>query len=197
MFNPLDLENLGASIARAMGESSPTPLGALPRFEGAGIYAIYYTGPHPAYEPLVAANLDLSEPHPIYVGKATPKGGRKGLVSVESSTALRGRLSQHARSIEDSTNLELADFQARWLVLDHVWVNLGESVLIRRHSPVWNAIVDGFGNHAPGSGRAAGMCPRWDILHEGRAWASELRQSGETAHQVMQDVREHLAARLR
>lgn len=197
MFNPLDLENLGESIARAMGESNPTPLAALPRFEGAGIYAIYYNGPHPAYEPLVTANADLTEPHPIYVGKATPKGGRKGLVSPEASTALRARLGQHAKSIEDSANLELEDFQARWLVLDHVWVNLGESVLIRRHSPVWNAIVDGFGNHAPGSGRAAGKRPRWDILHEGRAWASGLRESSETAEQVTQDVWEYFAARLR
>jgi len=196
MFNPLDLDNLGESIARAMGESNPTPLAALPKFEGAGVYAIYYTGSHPAYETLVAANAALAEPHPIYVGKATPKGGRKGLVSPQSSKALRSRLSQHAKSIEDSTNLELADFQARWLVLDHVWVNLGESVLIRRHSPVWNAIVDGFGNHAPGSGRAAGKRPRWDILHEGRSWAAGLQESPETPDQVLQEIRQYFAARL-
>lgn len=196
MFNPLDLENLGASIARAMGETDPVPLGSLPKFGGAGIYALYYSGEHPAYESLVAANLSREDPHPIYVGKATPKGGRKGLASPEAGTALRSRLGQHARSVEEASNLDLADFTARWLVLDHVWVSLGESVLIRRHSPVWNAIVDGFGNHAPGSGRSAGLRPRWDLLHPGRPWAVGLRDSMETPDDVIQDVRAYLAARV-
>ena len=196
MFNPLDLGNLGASIARAIGESQPTPLGDLPRFEGAGIYAIYYTGGHEAYKPLVMANLDNPEPHPIYVGKASPKGGRKGLDNAEAGSALRQRLSQHAASIQAVQNLELEHFQARWLVLDHVWVNLGESVLIRRHSPIWNALVDGFGNHAPGAGREKGRRPRWDVLHPGRTWADKLPEAIETPDQIIQDVQEYLAARL-
>lgn len=197
MFNPLDLRNLGDSIARAMGESEPAPLGSLPKFNGAGIYALYYAGDHAAYAPLVEANRAATDPHPIYVGKASPKGGRKGLASPEVGTSLRSRLSQHARSVSEAVNLELDDFSARWLVLEDVWVSLGETVLIRRHSPVWNAVVDGFGNHAPGSGRSAGLRPRWDVLHPGRSWAAELASSSESQDQVIQDVHEYLAARLR
>ena len=46
--------------------------------------------------------------------------------------------------------------------------------MIARFGPVWNSIVDGFGNHDPGAGRRAGMVSRWDVLHPGRAWASSL-----------------------
>ena len=49
-FNPLDKKNLGASVAEAMLGSPIHPLGGLSSFEGAGIYAIYYTGDFPAYQ---------------------------------------------------------------------------------------------------------------------------------------------------
>jgi hypothetical protein len=194
-FNPLDLENLGDSIARAIGATDPTPLGALPPFNGAGIYAVYYSGDHPAYSQLVAANRIAVEQHPIYVGQAASAGARKGVAPATGGSALRSRLVQHGNSVAAATNLRLEDFQARWLVLEHVWVNLGESVLIRRHSPVWNSLVEGFGNHDPGAGRLAGAKSPWDVLHPGRGWADRLTQSPQDPESIVRDVQEYLRQR--
>lgn len=53
-------------------------------------------------------------------------------------------------------------------------VSWGEGVLIRHFQPVWNQIIDGFGNHDPGSGRYQQKRSVWDLLHPGRRWASLL-----------------------
>lgn len=42
-YNPLDKQNLGASVAEALLGRKVRPLGSITRFGGAGIYAIYYT----------------------------------------------------------------------------------------------------------------------------------------------------------
>lgn len=76
-FNPLDKRNLGESVVEALLERPPSSLANVPAFRGAGIYAIYYAGDYPAYQTLARENR--SEPKtPIYVGKAIPKGARKG-----------------------------------------------------------------------------------------------------------------------
>jgi hypothetical protein len=81
---------------------------------GAGIYAIYYTGDFPAYAPLVAANRKQMKV-PIYVGKAVPKGSRKGLLSESAvdSPTLHGRLRDHCNTIQAAANLSLGDFHCR------------------------------------------------------------------------------------
>lgn len=196
MFDPLDLENLGESIARAIGAQPPLPLGDLPPFLGAGIYAIYYSGDHPAYRPLVEANEISEDPHPIYAGQAVAPGSRKGNIAPDAAPSLRNRLREHARSVDQALNLRLEDFSARWLVLDPVWVNLGEAVLIRRHSPVWNSLVDGFGNHDPGAGRREGVRSQWDTLHPGRPWANVLKPSLSQPDAIERDVQEYLRQRL-
>jgi hypothetical protein len=75
-------------------------------------------------------------------------------------------------------------------------VPLGESAVIRQHRPVWNVIVDGFGNHDPGSGRGKGVRSRWDTLHPGRSWADKYPQRKETASHIVQEIREYLRSRL-
>ena len=100
-------------------------------------------------------------------------------------------------SIEAAINLNIEDFSARWLVMEDVWIALGESAMIRRHQPVWNARIDGFGNHAPGRGRAKGARPQWDTLHPGRAWAEALPSALKSADELQQDVQEYLDYRLR
>ena len=49
-----------------------------------------------------------------------------------------------------------------------------ERFLIRHYRPVWNARMDGFGNHAPGKGRGQQVRSWWDVLHPGRKWAMKL-----------------------
>ena len=178
-FNPLAMENLAESIVHALHLQEPVPLALVPEFDGAGVYALYYHGKFPAYKALAVVNTEkLIEP--IYIGKASPSGARKGIELATQRTALTKRLKDHRKSIEAAINLNIEDFSARWLVMEDVWIALGESAMIRRHQPVWNARIDGFGNHAPGCGRAKGARPQWDTLHPGRAWADVLPPAQES-----------------
>ncbi len=63
------------------------------------------------------------------------------------------RLREHAASIQQVSNLSLDDFLCQYLVVDDIWISLGESLLIEKFSPIWNTILVGFGNHDPGKGR--------------------------------------------
>ena len=193
-FNPLDTKNLAVSVAEALLGRKPRSLVTLTSFSGAGIYAIYYDGTFPAYEPLVKRNMVSQFAAPIYVGKAIPQGARTGRTGSEGgvSKALFGRLKEHAESINTAKNLKLADFTCRFLNVEDIWIPLGESLLISKFSPLWNSIIDGFGNHDPGKGRYMGMRPRWDVLHPGRAWAERCQPRAETTDQIRADVSQFL-----
>jgi hypothetical protein len=197
-FNPLAMESLAESIVQRLMQTDPVPLSGIPRFRGAGVYAIYYTGDFPAYEIVRERNTDGAWSLPIYVGKAVPKGGRQGLDVGQdpNNTAVWSRLGQHAKSVEAATNLDVADFHARWLIVDDIWIALGESALLRDTRPVWNAMVDGFGNHNPGKGRHSGLVPQWDTLHPGRGWATKLtaRETG-AADRIAADAAQYLRER--
>ncbi len=194
-FNPLDKKNLGASVAEAMVSTKVNKLGGLTEFSGAGIYAIYYTGEFSAYAKLTAHNKGKAFSAPIYVGKAVPAGARKGGVSgAVVGRPLFNRLCEHAESIRAVSNLDIDDFHCRFLVVDDIWIPLGESLLIARYSPIWNTSIDGFGNHDPGSGRYNGMRPRWDVLHPGRHWAERCRERPETAEDISRDIESLLAS---
>jgi hypothetical protein len=139
-------------------------------FEGSGVYAIYYHGDFSGYSSLVKA----ADAPPIYVGKAVPTGARKGGRRVLGGKELCQRLREHSESIEQAQNLELTHFTCRYLVVVPVWITLAERFLVEHYQPVWNVVIDGFGNHDPGAGRRAMKRPRWDILHPGRPWADRL-----------------------
>ena len=161
------------------------------RFKGAGIYAIYYTGDYPAYE---AVRCGADREVPIYVGKAVPQGARKGGfgLGISPGYVLYSRLMQHAQSVDQTTNLELADFYCRYLVVDDIWIPLGESLLIERFSPIWNKVIDGFGNHDPGSGRYQQQMSAWDVLHTGRPWADKCRPNIRSADDVLDNLHRFL-----
>jgi hypothetical protein len=179
-YNPLNKLNLGQSVAQALLAVEPLPLARTDQLRGAGVYAIYYTGSFPAYKPIAKRNQGGTFDQPIYVGKAIPRGGRKGRISEASAvgTALRDRLRQHASSVNEATNLQIGDFLYRSLIVDDIWIPLGESMLIERFRPVWNILIDGFGNKDPGSRRATQFKSPWDILHPGRSAMEKLADSG-------------------
>lgn len=204
-YNPLDMKNLGASIAEALLGRKLSPLGELKIFRGAGIYAIYYNGDLKPYELLAARNREDRFEAPIYVGKAVPKGARKGLrenLSGTSSRALFDRLVEHAESIRANerqaegiaakTHLRIDDFFCRYLVVEDIWIPLGESLLIAKFAPIWNHLVDGFGNHDPGAGRHQGKRPLWDVLHPGRVWALRCAGRDDTAEAIAMQVESFL-----
>ena len=186
-YNPLEKRNIGENIVRALLDK---PKESLPpaRFIGAGVYAIYYEGNVPSFYNRIRHDI------PIYVGKAVPSGARKGNVGMgeDQGLALYNRLKQHADSISAVSNLQLRDFTCRYLAVDDIWIPLAETLLIEKFQPVWNVVVDGFGNHDPGKGRHRGKMPLWDCLHPGRAWAERLQPCAFTAEELEQRVREYL-----
>ena len=194
-YNPLEKKNLGASVAEALLGRKLRRLDTLESFKGAGVYALYYRGDFAPYARLAEHNQGADPQAPIYVGKAIPEGGRKGGAAKEgaSTSALYRRLKEHSESIKATSNLRLEDFVCRFLVVDDIWIPLGESLLIARFSPIWNSLVDGFGNHDPGSGRHGGMRPRWDVLHPGRSWAAKCQERKESARDIERDVVSFLA----
>ena len=174
-FNPLSYGAIQDSLSQALMDAELIPLGDVERFEGNGVYALFYNGPFQAYRVISSPKGET----PVYVGKAAPST-RKGeelsamqLLGAYGGTSLFTRMRNHRASIEAAENLEVDDFQVRLLVLSYIWVPLAETSVISRYQPVWNTIVDGFGNHDPGAGRYNGMRPRWDTLHPGRAWAEK------------------------
>jgi len=192
-FNPLDKRNLGESIADALLETKAHPLPPEP-FIGAGVYALYYTGAFPAYSQLTEINRDGQLRCPIYVGKAVPAGARKGGFGDEvvHGKTLYNRIKSHANSISAAQNLERADFHCRFLVVDDIWIPLAESMLIERFKPVWNRVLDGFGNNDPGKGRHDGMLPQWHCLHSGQTWAAKLQPCAYTKEQLHERVEIYL-----
>ncbi len=188
-YNPLDLRALAQNIELALLLREPTALPPPEPFNGAGIYAIYYHGPFRLYKPISSKDCKV----PIYVGRALPAGARQGKVGIGEppGRVLFNRLREHGRSIEAVRNLELNDFRTRFLVVEDLFVSLGERLTIQRFQPLWNQVIDGFGNHDPGAGRRAGARSEWDVLHPGRSWA-DLLVPGRDAAAIRREVKAHL-----
>lgn len=193
-YNPLDKLNLARSIEVELLGRRATPLSEAAKVHGAGVYAIYYWGGFPAY---AAISKDPADPDakPIYVGKAIPQGGRKGGLTADSgrSRALASRLRNHASSVNQASNLNLADFWARHLAVDDIWIPLGENMLIQTFQPIWNVVIDGFGNNDPGIRRATQYRSPWDVIHPGRLAFEKLAPSPQTADIWIERIAEFLA----
>lgn len=196
-YNPLDKANLARSIEGELLGRVPEPLSSVEGIKGAGIYAIYYSGAFEAYASIRCEPKDGVFRKPIYVGKAIPKGGRKGGLTKDSgrSLALKDRLKQHASSVDEALNLDLADFWVRHLVVDDIWIPLGENMLIETFKPVWNRAIDGFGNKDPGRRRATQYRSPWDVLHRGRLFAHKLAESRLSEAFLLQRIDDYFAGR--
>jgi hypothetical protein len=127
---------------------------------------------------------------PIYAGEAVPPASRKGGygLGADPGDVLWRRLREHAKSIEEAENLWLEDFQCRYLVVDDIWIPLGESLLVETFNPLWNRLLDGFGNHDPGKGRYNQMRSAWDVVHPGRAWANKYAVNPRTAEEYILEI---------
>lgn len=195
-YNPLDIENLGDSILRAVVKCPLQPLAGLSEFEGAGIYVLFYTGnakPYPDYDPVAQANSGQVT-QPIYVGRAVRSATRTGLrPRGEPTKAIHKRLNNHRKSIKAAaTTLDVADFYYKYLVLEDGFISLGESHLITVLRPVWNMHVWGFGSNATGKPRESGKRSRWDTLHPGRRGVGKEPNELSEA-EIREKIRRHLA----
>lgn len=174
-YNPLERVNLARSVEATLLQQPLRELPLAEPFVGAGLYALYYAGPFPAYQPISSPDFEI----PIYVGKADPPGSRKGLVDPGSSSGpvLFKRIADHAKSIMAAENLEVSDFRVRYLVVEDIFIGMAEQLLIQQFRPLWNVYVSGFGLHDPGSGRYGSERSEWDEMHPGRPWYSKMTQA--------------------
>jgi Eco29kI restriction endonuclease len=152
-----------SAICRELERQPPTPLTPpIDKFDGAGLYAIYYRGrDHDLYAPLAGHKI------PVYVGQALSHNSATGAATRGRSPLWR-RLQEHSASIDRADNLALSDFGARLLLLPDVHADLGENGLLVFYRPVWNAILTGFGSHEQGSTTRKSRRSAWDTIHPGR-----------------------------
>lgn len=195
LYNPLAKENLGVSVRDALLKQPvlPMPPG---KFKGTGIYAIYYTGTFKHYRRIAEQNRENRFECPIYVGKAVPKGSRKGglIKNPENSTALTSRLKHHADSIRATQNLKIDDFFFRYLAVEDIWIPLGETYMIEKFQPVWNKVVEGFGIKTPGKRRKDQYTSLWDTIHPGRKFVASLGlpPNPKVAAEILRDIETYL-----
>ncbi len=173
------------------------PFSVLPpsfRFNGPGVYGLYYFGDLELYKKL--SELNSSEKYlPIYIGKAVPPGWRTARIMSTEEQVLHRRLREHAKSISQCSNLAVTDFKCKFIILNGLESGLIvplEAELIRKYTPLWNTFVDGFGNHDPGSGRYGQAKSEWDIIHPGRSWVNRLTGASPIKEEVHSKIRAHL-----
>jgi hypothetical protein len=194
VFRSPKFQSVVDDAIRFIAQTPVHPLRPPAQFIGSGVYALYYVGDYELYARIANLNRDTCV-QPIYVGKAVPPGWRTARATESETPDLYQRLREHARSIQQGANLQIDHFKCRFMILSGVESDLVvpvEAELIRRHRPLWNSVVDGFGNHDPGGGRYNQARSEWDILHPGRSWTERL--TGESPHRedVIAKIRQFL-----
>ncbi|MBI4783991.1 MAG: Eco29kI family restriction endonuclease [Oscillatoriophycideae cyanobacterium NC_groundwater_1537_Pr4_S-0.65um_50_18] len=195
-----DFDEVVKDTIRFFNGTPVHPIPAPKRFHGTGIYALYCIAKSGIYSRFNLVNRTAFH-MPIYVGKAVPKGWRQArqLIPVNTqSYELNNRINQHGRSIDLAENLDRSDFFCRFMILEGKESDLigtVEAALIRKYQPIWNTLIDGFGNHDPGKGRYAQAKSDWDVCHPGRPWAIKCQGIHGTKEELLQSI-ENFMARL-
>jgi len=169
-LDPSDPQGVGELIAKTLLLQPLTSMSDLQgsRFYGSGAYAIYYRGSFDAYGPVSGTDT------PLYVGKVDPKTPGAATVEEQGMKLCVRLVNDHARSIRSAENLDLDDFDCRYLVVKSAWQNTAETYLIDQLNPIWNSDVGicyGIGKHGDSPSTRANTRSPWDTLHPGRSWA--------------------------
>jgi hypothetical protein len=161
-FDPLSTGQIANTIC-ATFERQPlvSMVSEIARFDGSGLYALYYRGDsEDLYRELATLQI------PVYAGQALSSNTATGL-RVRERFPLHGRLRQHRTSITDG-GLPIAEFRFRALLLPDVHADLGENALRVGYQPVWNSILTGFGSNEQGPTTRQSKKTKWDTVHPGR-----------------------------
>ncbi|MDA8412492.1 MAG: Eco29kI family restriction endonuclease [Desulfobacteraceae bacterium] len=190
IFDPTAPEMLGKVTACALLLQDKNALVDLRdnRFYGAGIYAIYFRGSFFAYSGL--SNTET----PIYIGSAEPANKMAGDVRKQGQ-AIWKRLSEHAKSISRAGNIELEDFEYRYLAVKSGMQKAAEDYLINHFKPIWNKEVKicfGFGKHGDSAETRKNKRSPWDTLHPGRDWADESTHDQKGESMIVDAINMHL-----
>jgi hypothetical protein len=176
-----------------------TPVHKLPppeAFLGTGVYALYYTGVNSLYKRYAELNR-LAYNHPIYVGKAVPKGWRQSRTSDQDknqSKELFNRIKEHHRNIKIGEGVLAEEFSCRFVIFEQEgsdMISTIEAALIKLTKPLWNTALDGFGNHDPGNGRYEQAKSDWDVIHVGRAWAEKCKGRSKARSVIVSKIDNH------
>ena len=188
VFDPSNPKIVGRFTALALVAQTRIPLATIGRFYGAGVYAIYYRGDFELYRPLSGVET------PIYVGKASPAGDGTRTPR-EQGERLAARLNEHRKNIaRATTTLDVADFDARFLVVQSGWEKSAEDYLISLFHPIWDNEVDilhGLGKHGDDPATRANKRSPWDTLHPGRAWAVATKEDARSRERIAADLERH------
>lgn len=193
IFRSARLESVALEAIDFLTKSQLYNLPPSSRFIGVGVYALYYLGDSEHYKHIVELNK-ANCVHPIYVGKAVPAGWRTARNPKTKNLGLLGRLREHTKSIEQGTGLDVADFRCRFIILQENEADLitaVEAQLIRLSMPIWNTLIDGFGNHTPGKRRFTQSLSEWDVLHPGRSWAEKLTGPRPSLETILKKLETH------
>lgn len=187
MLDPYQPEVLGRLIGETMLEQPRHALATLHEFYGSGVYAIYYNGSHRAYRRIAKRDT------PIYAGKADPPTPLAA-TAVAQGARLAGRLAEHAKSIRPVSNLNIEEFDCRFLVVKSGLQKAAEDFLLDYFRPVWNQpLCKGFGKHGDDPGTRSNTRSEWDTLHPGRPWAAREgnRPNPKTPDQIIAAIVSH------
>lgn len=177
-----------------------TPVHTLPppeKFFGTGVYALYYTGDSKLYRKYAELNR-LSYDFPIYVGKAVPSGWRQSRTTHsedKKTSELWSRIKQHGNSVDVVKNLSSSGFSCRFMIFEDSssdMIGTIEAALIKWKTPLWNSLLDGFGNHDPGKGRYEQAKSDWDVVHPGRLWANKCKGKTPTQKEIVSRIESQL-----
>ena len=200
-FDPSNPDTVGRLVVLALLAQERVPLRQLRPTYGSGVYAIYYTGQHPAYSEITRTET------PIYVGKADPDEPRASTPR-QQGVRLFSRLADHRSAIQEidkycSDNgiadaLHVDDFECRRLVCATNAQLVAERHLIDVFKPAWNSetkICFGISKHGDNAETRRNKKSPWDVLHPGRDWAmlSPVRD-GMTPETVMANLTKHFSA---
>ena len=193
IYTSSDFEEIIKDTIRFFNGTPVHPISISERFHGTGVYALYCIAKTGIYSKFHLVNRTAFHV-PIYVGKAVPKGWRQARQSVPADTRsyeLNNRIREHRRSIELGEGLDRADFFCRFMILEGKESDLigtVEAALIRRYQPIWNTLIDGFGNHDPGKGRYEQAKSDWDVCHPGRLWAEKCQGVHADKEELLQSI---------
>lgn len=201
IFDPSEPDTAGRLVALALLSQPRALLDRIQKMYGSGVYAIYYTGDHPAYTPISGTET------PIYVGKADP-ASPQARTARQQGERLYGRLMDHRKQIrtveaharEENLDdpLRIADFECRRLVTASHAQLVAERHLIHVFQPLWNKEMNvcwGISKHGDAADKRGNSRSPWDTLHLGRQWAMDpILENARTPQRILGDIKEHIVA---